>query len=672
MQEKKKPDLVVGVDFGMTATGVSYANLSIGSETVKWIQKWPGRSQANENKVPTILVYPNHQPEPSSWGFLSETPSEQNAADKDYKDWFKTFLDPVRLREKQAEDPVYSPRSVAEVERWYEDYHRLLYKHIEFKLSSELSNGPWHSAYVEFIFSVPTTWAPQVVERYRSILERAGFAQCRNHSVSIGLTEAEAAAVHTSLEASGIFQEQDVLLVCDAGGGTTDLSILRVRDARTGALSLQQLEVVFGATIGSAAIDYDFENFARSRLELAHLSSPLPMSPEQIAWEMMKSRDFQNTKCEHGGPDDAPMFSVPIPKLDLAYANHTVGIKDGEMRFMREELQRLFDKQVQKLVGLIDTQLWNMQQKRPGQQVNHLILAGGLGHSPYVQDRLRARFLNGGGHPNTTDIQVRVAPDPQLAVCKGLVGDRIRRLKVGKPVLKWRCCRASYGTICRELYNKDNPMHMGRPTTKDPMNGKLYVPQSIAWFIQKGKPVTSDEPITHSFHRKMSPGDPRRAFPTSVVESHADEQLLPYYMGSGDAHILCEIESDLSTADETKFKEKNKRFWRLGKHYFQVDYEVKVLIGPADVRFELWFDGQKLSKDQPIKVEWMPTTAIELPAAPVVPDIPVRESVLSIQEMEVNGSASARDSGTRQSHAEATQELTGSDSSTTYRGLSPL
>lgn len=35
----------------------------------------------------------------------------------------------------------------------------------------------------------------------------------------------------------------------------------------------------------------------------------------------------------------------------------------------REELQRLFDKQVQKLVGLIDTQLQNMQKKHPGQQV---------------------------------------------------------------------------------------------------------------------------------------------------------------------------------------------------------------------------------------------------------------------------------------------------------------
>lgn len=314
---------------------MSYANLSIGSNSVRWIQKWPGRSQANENKVPTILVYPNHQPNPSSWGFLSETRSEQNAPDKDYKDWFKTFLDPARLRQKQAEDPHYSPSSIDEVERWYEDYHRSLYKHIEFKLSSELSGAPWHSASVEFIFSVPTTWSPQVVDKYRSIVQRSGFASCRNHTLTIGLTEAEAAAVHTSLEASGIFKEKDTLLVCDAGGGTTDLSVLSVSDTQTNALTLRQLDVVFGATIGSAAIDYDFESYARSQLDIAQLSSPLPMPPEQIAWEMMKSKDFQNTKCEHGSLDDAPIFSVPIPKLDPAYTNLTVGIECGEMKFAR-------------------------------------------------------------------------------------------------------------------------------------------------------------------------------------------------------------------------------------------------------------------------------------------------------------------------------------------------
>jgi hypothetical protein len=35
-------------------TGVAYCNVSTGEETVRWIQKWPGRSNAVENKVSEV------------------------------------------------------------------------------------------------------------------------------------------------------------------------------------------------------------------------------------------------------------------------------------------------------------------------------------------------------------------------------------------------------------------------------------------------------------------------------------------------------------------------------------------------------------------------------------------------------------------------------------------
>jgi len=211
---------------------------------------------------------------------------------------------------------------------------------------------------------------------------------------------------------------------------------------------------------------------------------------------------------------------------------------------------------------------------------------------------------------------VRIAPDPQLAVCKGLVADRVRKLTTNQSILGWRCCRASYGTICKILYNKKNPEHIGKPVTKDPINNKLYITQAVAWFIKKGEAVSVDQPIIHNFVRKLSPGDPRRAFPTSIITSDVDKQYLPFNM-SPHTRILCEIESDLTSADENRFTEKNKQFWRFAKHYFKVEYQVKVIIGAADIRFELWFDGQKLSRDQPIRVEWSPATP-PLPQ-PVVP-----------------------------------------------------
>ena len=84
-----------------------------------------------------------------------------------------------------------------EVERWYRDYLQKMYDYLKFNLGGELSGTTWKDARVEFIFSVPTTWAPvPTVENFKRIVRDAGFGSQTHHSVNIGLTEAEAAAVH--------------------------------------------------------------------------------------------------------------------------------------------------------------------------------------------------------------------------------------------------------------------------------------------------------------------------------------------------------------------------------------------------------------------------------------------------------------------------------------------
>ena len=90
-----------------------------------------------------------------------------------------------------------------------------------------------------------------------------------------------------------------------------------------------------GATIGSAAIDQDFQKFVEAQLEQVSRTTKLNLSCEEVAWEMMKSRDFQNAKCEHGGLYETPTFFVPIPKIHSEYVNHEVRIENGEMQFTR-------------------------------------------------------------------------------------------------------------------------------------------------------------------------------------------------------------------------------------------------------------------------------------------------------------------------------------------------
>lgn len=87
----------------------------------------------------------------------------------------------------------------------YCDYFQALYQCIEARLKGELASR-WEDAKIEFIFSVPTTWKPNpTVERFRSIIKRAGFGRSPNHAAVIGLTEAEAAAVHTARNTPAIF-----------------------------------------------------------------------------------------------------------------------------------------------------------------------------------------------------------------------------------------------------------------------------------------------------------------------------------------------------------------------------------------------------------------------------------------------------------------------------------
>lgn len=371
-------------------------------------------------------------------------------------EWFKTLIDPDSL---QKENERHSPQdqvSHEDVRRWFRDFLSRLYDNIQDRLQSELPNFGWGMAKIEFLFSVPTTWSPSTVEEFKALIGQAGFGgpAYANHTVTVSLTEPEAAAVYTSTAASGIFKENDVLVVCDAGGGTTDLSAMKVTDTAVGALTLKQLrqlDVVAGENIGSAAIDYDFELLARSRLKAACTIAGLQVDVDEAAWEMARSGEFQNSKCDYGARDNSLTFSVPIPRIpsNYYYSNGEFDVINGQMLFTKDELKNLFDNQTEKIFKLIDAQLHKLNVLSPELEVGHLVLSGGLGQSPYVQQRLKARYGAGScASPNAQTMQVRVAPDPQLAVCKGLVADRLRKLKAGEGVLGWRCCRASYGLIC--------------------------------------------------------------------------------------------------------------------------------------------------------------------------------------------------------------------------------
>ena len=82
------------------------------------------------------------------------------------------------------------------------------------------------------------------------------------------LSKAEAAAVYTARTMLATFKEDEILPVCDVGGGTTDLSAFRVKNnTLEGSPHLEKIDVLSGATISATQLDAIFEKATLERLQ---------------------------------------------------------------------------------------------------------------------------------------------------------------------------------------------------------------------------------------------------------------------------------------------------------------------------------------------------------------------------------------------------------------------
>jgi hypothetical protein len=210
------------------------------------IRKWPGMAETEVDKVPTMVEYRAGKKGILAWGFECSDPAVREP-EKRVIDRFKLYLDNEFLNN--------SPENVGtsdDVRMWFEDFLRALHhytvKYICGRL--ELDVSCWELREVHYVLSVPTVWDTAVALKLKDIAKSAGIGDAETHFVEVKLTEAEAAAVYAAssprasrpvndseddLDSSQMrgtlaecprFCKDDVLLVCDSGGGTTVLSQL--------------------------------------------------------------------------------------------------------------------------------------------------------------------------------------------------------------------------------------------------------------------------------------------------------------------------------------------------------------------------------------------------------------------------------------------------------------
>jgi hypothetical protein len=238
---------------------------------------------------------------------------------------FKLWLDPGYRDESDGQQG----NMIQEARTSFVDYLRCIYEAILAHFDD--SYPRWRSRQVEFLFSVPTTWeTPITIATTEGLIKEAGFGTEPGHIAKVSLTEAEAAAVYVSKQS---YQVGDIFLVCDAGGGTTDINALKVKDNRSFRTELEPLRSVQGEAIGSTLIDFKVESIIAERLErIAHVLHDLP---DKVARSMM-SNGFETFKCSFGMTTrDELDLLLPIPGLPPGMTYPTAHIRNSMMTITR-------------------------------------------------------------------------------------------------------------------------------------------------------------------------------------------------------------------------------------------------------------------------------------------------------------------------------------------------
>ncbi|OCL09960.1 hypothetical protein AOQ84DRAFT_402945 [Glonium stellatum] len=635
MAEDAQP-IIVGIDLGLTCTGVAFYP-SGEDTTVAVISEWPGSDDKVIKKVPTSLYYSAGNRHPKKWGFECPGPGSTEQGMR-VKDRFKLYLVEEFFQRTFGGLGDCAPGNFEDVQMWFEDFLTLLYKEIEKCVSKRLKLDDWRATKVEYLFSVPTTWDDHlgVLDIFKAIATRAGFGESEEHSIEVSLNEAEAAAVYTaasqkhrhsvgilnhnacSADASSRLREGDTILVCDIGGGTTDVAVLKVTTIKSfrgpggkeEVTELGHLDCVEGAAIGSVQIDESFEKEATERLEFtSYDENGIDASKIRSTAEYMAKTHFQSIKMNFGKDDveTLPEIALRVPGLRQSYSNPDARIREGRMIFSLDEITDMFDKQVREIFKLIDRQLQNLEDRDPSEEVSHFVISGGLGSSRYVQDRIKQRYEY---HQNGKGIKILISTDPQLAVCKGLVLDRVFRQNYEIAILPTAHCSASYGIIVNELYDKkkhDNQRNLVKRENK--IDGKWYAVGQIHWLILKGEAINRHEPVSHMFRRITNIDTPEITWNDAVAISKLDRARLPSSIYEGDAKKLCGITSTLNVGqiqhNTEDMRKKRKHFLKPRSEYFEIQQKVLVNIGSVDLRFAVQFRETVIGTQDAIPVRWM-------------------------------------------------------------------
>jgi len=245
---------------------------------------------------------------------------------------------------------------------------------------------------ITYCMTIPAGWRHKDRVLMRRAACDAGLVEDPSSERLHILLEPEAAALCASFDNKfAELSSGDHILVVDAGGGTTDIIVYEVAEDRDRRRSLQQMRQPYMLLMGSKLLDRVLERIVCATLGNAVYEGFLSSNRGEFLSTTMASWEDRKHSFRGAVPGTPPVqISLPYSLLSTmpSVGQRLVGLPEPQRGYSdrivlpASTIKDIFDKVVNPICQAVMSQAQGLNLKR-------IFLAGGLGSSPYLHERLR-------------------------------------------------------------------------------------------------------------------------------------------------------------------------------------------------------------------------------------------------------------------------------------------
>ncbi|KAK7748771.1 hypothetical protein SLS53_000795 [Cytospora paraplurivora] len=532
---------VIGIDFGTTFTGFTYA-YSEEADKLQTITDWVD-GNADDPKTPSAIKFKRNG---IDWGIKANNiPTALR--------WFKLLL----VNEDDLPADVRASAQLKELRQQVKAIHKSavdvaaeylgsIWTHCLEKMKTAEGKETVDTSRFHVVITLPAIWPNYARERMRQVVDKAGVLRQRR---GVGKTtidfifepEAAALAALSGVDGRHNIKIGNCFVIVDCGGGTVDLISYKV--TKTQPMEVEEVVKGEGALCGAIFVDERFEDLLELKLKLI----------SEDALDVINDDDIPEMMDRHWENGIRKLFTGAAQEWSIRYPfnlvdRHLIANSRGFPTFTitSGEVEEVFRPIVEKIQELVVCQINSVSKK---------------------EDTLPKGF------------------EPWSAISRGAVLHGLAKLKIDTPLvapIKARIARASYGVVCQEKWNEEK--HDQDDHILDDDTGEYKAVRQMKWVVKLGDSIEDGHLARYDFFKHLE--EAPETLETTIYVSKAEN---PPTRRDESVKVYCKVTWDINIDWDSLPIYHNTH----GKEYRRLDYTVSMKCDGGSSVFSILHNGRR-------------------------------------------------------------------------------